>query len=246
MKRFALAAVAVLLAACAARQPVPPLDLVAVPSDISAQYKTRHIAHVADTGLRRDGEQRHDDVAIDVDWRIFRGASRIDIDNLSAQTGETWQRDGKVLIMRKLFHDDRKAIEYQMDDFAVLDMKPSWRKQAQLVDESLLLQLKAVDERWIGGHPARMYRGIVDKQQVEIVWLVDINLPQSIMRHALDGKLIEQTTLTELQPLKGTKWTCRCGDGYETIDYADLGDRERDKFVMRVQSQLPGGNVHRH
>jgi hypothetical protein len=108
------------------------------------------------------------------------------------------------------------------------------------------LQLKPVDERWIDGHPARVYRGTVDKQKVEIVWLVDINLPQSIVRHDLDGKLIEQTTLAELQPLTGSKWPCRCGDGYEIIDYADLGDRERDQFVMRVQSQLPGGDFHRH
>jgi hypothetical protein len=33
---------------------------------------------------------------------------------------------------------------------------------------------------------------------------------------------------------------------YEIIDYADLGDRERDPFVQRVQSHLVGGDWHTH
>jgi hypothetical protein len=247
MVRFFAAMLGIVLAACAAQQPVPPLDLSSTPTDIAAQYITRHVAvDAAENHAHHDDEHHEGGSVATVNWRFFRTANRIDVDNLSANTGETWQRDGKVVIMRKLFHDDRKAIEYQMDDFAVLKMKPSWRKQALLLDDSLLSQLKLEDERWIDGHPARIYRGTLAGQQIEITWLVDFNLPQSIVRHDHEGNLIEQTTLAELHSPGDTRWRCRCGDGYDVIDYADLGDRERDQFVMRVQSQLPGGNVHRH
>lgn len=245
MFRAVFVALVVVLAGCAAQQAVSPLDLDVAPPEIAAQYTTRHIAFETDHGHRAEVHADESSASV-VDWRIFRGTNRIDIDNLSAHTGETWQRDGKVLIMRKLFHDDRNAIEYQMDDFSVLAMKPSWRKQALLIDPALLSQLTPVGERWIDGHPARTYRGSLGAQKIEIIWLVDINLPQSIVRSDSAGDLIEQTTLVALQPLTGQRWTCRCGEGYEIIDYADLGDRERDQFVMRVQSQLPGGNVHRH
>jgi hypothetical protein len=33
---------------------------------------------------------------------------------------------------------------------------------------------------------------------------------------------------------------------YVVLDYADLGDNERDPFVMRLQAQESGGHLHGH
>jgi hypothetical protein len=33
---------------------------------------------------------------------------------------------------------------------------------------------------------------------------------------------------------------------YRIIEYSDLGDMERDPFVMKVLNQIPGGHSHSH
>lgn len=236
-----------MLAGCASHPPVPPLDLAMPPVAVAAQYVThKSQPHEHQTAAGHSSSDGMSAAEIMVEWRLFRSADRVDIDNLSAATGEVWQRDGKVLIMRKLFHADRKAIEYQMDDFAVLGMQPSWQRQALLIDPAVLSHLTLIDEEWIDGHPVRVYRGTVGDQQLEIAWITDLNLPQSITRRALDGDVVERTALRAMHTLTQNPWRYENGDSYEVIDYADLGDHERDPFVVKVQSQLPGGDVHHH
>ncbi len=164
-------------------------------------------------------------VIIYSEWRFFRSENRIETDNLTTHTGEVWQRDGRMLMMRKLFHDDEKAVEYQADDFRALNQNPSWQRQALLIDAITLSQLKEVGARWENGKPLRFCRGDVDGGQLEVVWRVEINLPQSIVR--THGKSVELTQLQTVTALASALWKHSGGD-YDVIDYADLGDHEHD------------------
>jgi hypothetical protein len=246
------------LAGCASTHPVPPLnlatrdlatkdlatkDLAANLPDIAAEYVTtrRHI-HNEKTQVIEKGKAEPEESM--VSWHFFRQQNRIDIDNITARTGEVWLRDGKTLIMRQLFHDDRKGVEYLTDDFAVLGMKPSWDRQALLLDPHTLQQLPETGAYWLDGYPVRSYRGKVDGQQLEIIWRVDNNIPYSITRLHDDEK--EITRLQASYPLSQSPWQYNNGEDYELMDYTDLGDRERDPFVIKIQSQLPGGDVHHH
>ncbi len=213
------------LASCASAPAVPPRDLSAGLPMLAAEYITTKNKSA-------------------VRWHFFRHNNRIDIDNTTAHTGEVWQRDGKIVLMRQLFHDDRKGVEYQMDDFNVLDMKPSWQKQALLIDPQTLESLQETGSGWLAGHPARYYRGEVNGQQFTVQWLVDLNVPYSIERRHGDEK--EVTQMQAVYLLAQSPWQYNNGDDYEIMDYTDLGDRERDPFVMRVHAQLPGGEMHHH
>ena len=237
------------LAACASTRPVPPLDLASQLPDVAAGYVTtrkhehseKYQYHEKTHPTEKGKTEPETSV---VNWHLFRQQNRIDIDNITAHTGETWLRNGKTLVMRQLFHDDRKGVEYLMDDFAVLGMQPSWQQQALLFDPQVLQQLPEVGTEWVDGHPVRRYRGTVDGQQFDVQWLVDLNMPYAIVRTHADEQ--EVTQLQAVYPLAQSPWQYNNGEDYELIDYADLGDRERDPFVLKIQSQLPGGNVHHH
>ncbi len=237
---YLLLTLVTVLAGCASTRPVPVLDLAADTVPVAAEFVT--VREQADHSHDHAGHGR--DESKEVRWHMFRSTNRIDIDNVTVNTGETWLRDGKLLVMRQLFHEDRKGIEYLADDFAVLGMQPSWQRQAMLIDPAVLQALQETGSSWQDGNPLRHYRGDVDGQRFEVMWRVDVNLPYSLVRER-DGQR-ETTRLLAVHPLAQSPWKYENGDGYELIDYADLGDRERDPFVLKIQSQLPGGDMHHH
>jgi hypothetical protein len=113
-----------------------------------------------------------------------------------------------------------------------------------LIDPQTLASLQETGSGWLAGHPARYYRGEVDGQQFTVQWLVDLNIPYSIERRHSDEK--EVTQMQAVYLLAQSPWRYNNGEDYEIMDYTDLGDRERDPFVMRVHAQLPGGEMHHH
>lgn len=243
MKKLYFLAVLTVLASCASTRPVPPLNLAEALQPVAAEYVTtyRH-AHDEKTHTTEKGKAETEESV--VRWHFFREQKRIDIDNVASYTGEAWLRDGKLILMRQFFHDDRKGVEYQNDDFTLLGMQPSWQRQALLVDPVELQQLRESGTEWRDGHPLRSYKGEIKGQSVEIDWRVDLNVPQRIARKKGDEQ--EITELQAVYPLAQSPWQYRKGDDYELINYADIGDMERDPFVIKVQSWLLGGDVHHH
>jgi len=177
-------------------------------------------------------------------WRFTREKDRLQIDNLSANTSEIWIRDGNAVFMLKAFHQDKRSVEYRSDDFAVLNIEPKWDKQALLLDPALFQQLKEINSGWVGKVPVRYYKGTVGNQQIEVEWRVDLDLPARIKRTSPD--LDEETLLQNASDLSQAAWKPRDTGHYVVTDYADIGDMERDPFIMKVQSQLLGGDVHHH
>lgn len=226
-----------LLNACAHQAPVPPLDLQGAVPEVSARFVTerlqvehkQHNAHKEDQSFKNE-------------WLFYRTAQRIEVDIPAQQIGEVWLRDGKTVFYQKLFHADQKIVEYQMEDLSALDVSVSWRTNEWILDPAILQKLKVTGKDWIDGHPALKFSGSVDKIDYEVVWLVDLNLPHSLEKRDATGNQVR----TELLSLEQTSESRNNYQHYETIDYADLGDRERDPFVMKIQGHLIGGNVHNH
>jgi hypothetical protein len=50
----------------------------------------------------------------------------------------------------------------------------------------------------------------------------------------------------EAHPLAVTPWQPTPSEGYGVLDFADLGDNERDPFVVRVQAHMGVGHGHGH
>jgi hypothetical protein len=243
--RFSLLAVVLLLGACAQQAPVPPLNLQAALPDVSARYSTeRHQA--------RNEHDHHDnkqdnmqDRDIENEWLFWRSTQRIEVNVPRQQTGEIWLKDGNTYFYQKLFHADRKIVEYQREDLSALNVAVNWHTNALMIDPAVLQQLAITGENWINGHPALELEGTVDGIEYEVVWLVDVNLPYRLEKHDANGNH-EHTQLQALYPAGDTTLATADSGDYEIIDYADLGDRERDPFVQKIQHYLLGGEVHSH
>jgi hypothetical protein len=188
------------------------------------------------------GHEHHDAVADNVTWRFWRNGQQIVIERPQLGLGELWQRDGKTLIHRKLYHADRRAIEFQEDDLRMLETQPSWQKLALLVDLKVLEQLGAGNMEWSDHHPIREYQGKIGDSQWHIVMRMDLGLPVLIEREQ-DG-VSDHTELLNAYELNAAPWQPTPTNGYDIIDYADLGDKEYDPFVIKVQAQM--GHDHHH
>jgi hypothetical protein len=218
------------LASCTSTEPktpvatVPELNLTAPLPTIAAAYVTTRteVPHAESEKHHHEKHSREKKQAATVEWRYYREQNRVEVEDLKSETGELWLRDGNTQFFFKLFHADRRGIEYRMDDLQILQVTASWQQHALLIDPEVLQKLTLI----------------------EAGWRVDLNLPLEIKRS--DAEHSETTRLQSVHPLDKSPWQRRDHGNYEMIDYADLGDRESDPFVIRVQSQLPGGDVHHH
>ncbi len=222
-----------LASGCAHQPPVPALDVDAALSDLNARYITER--HHSD----------HDEADVRNEWLFWRSANRVEISVPRQQTGEVWLKDGKALFYQKLFHEDHKIVEYQSDDLDALDVNVNWQTNQLMLNPTVLKQLKVEGEHWIDNHPALELAGTVDGIRYQVMWLVDLNIPQQLEKRDASGNH-EITTLQDVQSGSASLQTAPDSRHYEIIDYADLGDRERDPFVVKVQSHLVGGDVHTH
>ncbi len=196
-----------------------------------------------------DREHRHDheehepaSAPVSVTWRFWRDSQQLTIERPQLGMGEAWQRDGQSIIHRELYHRDQRAIEFQDDDLRMLQSTPSWQKLALLFDRQILEQLEAGDIEWSDGYPTRDYQGTVGETTWHIVMRMDLALPILIERE--QQGFSERTELLSAYPLENAPWHPTSVQGYDIIDFADLGDKEYDPFVARVLSRM--GHSHAH
>jgi hypothetical protein len=239
-KLFALGLL-VVLAACshvpakqAANTQVIDLSAANLPA-VAAEFVTTR------TGEEHEHEE-HEPLPAEVNWRFWRDRQQITIERPQLGLGELWQRDGQELIHRKLYHQDQRAIEFQAGDLRMLDITPSWQKLALLLDSQLLDKLTAEEIEWTDGIPTREYQGKVADTKWHVVMRLDVALPALIERE--HGEFSERTELLNAYPLKAAPWQPTPVKGYDVIDFADLGDKESDPFVIKVQAQM--GHEHHH
>lgn len=227
-----LAAMTLNLLACAQQPPLPSANFYGALPAVAAQYRTTQ------TGMGGNpprGDQR-------VEWRFWRDTDSLLSENLDNHTGEQWQRDGNTVFHRKLFHADQHAIEFQMDDLRILNVMPNWREKALLIDAALLTTLPLADTGWRDGYPFHHYRGKLKGVRWDILIRLDLLLPVRIVREQTGFK--EITELQSAHALTAAPWQPTSADRYQIIDFADLGDRESDPFVRKVEALM--GNPHHH
>lgn len=209
-------------AGCAHQRPVPDLAVDAGFAPAFAQYETRY--------EHRGSAPRQ------LEWRLWRDGERIVTENLTAQTAELWQRDGEAMFHLRIFHEDQRSIEFRNDDLEITATAVNWPQRSLLVDPALLSQLALRRSGWQGDVPYRRYVGEIDHTHWDITLRTDLMLPIRIVR-THDG-IREITSLQQAHALADAPAAPTPFDTYEVIDFADLGDRTHDPFVVKVQSQL--------
>lgn len=237
---FALSGLVLGLAGCATQPPVPPLNLEQTSTPVVARYTTT--IHPGEEGDHHGDE----DVApVSNEWVFSRSAERVEVFLPQQATGEAWLKDGPAMFYEKIFHADRKVIEYQPEDLSALNVEANWETNRLMLAPGVLAQLPIDGGFWEQGHPVSVLKGSVNGVDYEVHWLVDLNIPQSLVSLNSSGRR-EVTQLEGVVPENQQAGIIPASQGYDVIEYADLGDRERDPFVMKVQHFLPGGHQHSH
>ena len=206
---------------------MPELNLDAELPNVAAQFVTRVTGEHAERSAT---------------WRFWREPTKLVSESLADRTGERWQLDGRSLFYAKLYHDDGRGIELRADDLGVRDSHAAWAQHALLVNPDLLKSLTEVDRGWRGDAPFRRYRGDVNGVSWDVTFRVDLLVPLELER--TEQGTHQHTELVAIHGLNDAPWTATPSDHYDLIDFADLGDRATDPFVMKVQSQF--GHTHAH
>lgn len=186
----------------------------------------------------------HDHRTTTSEWRYWRDANSVQRESLTDRTGDLWQRDGATLFHTLLFHEDRRGIEFEQVDLQMTGANLSWAQQAQIVSPELLARLKPVKSGWQRDIPYRDYSGMIGDIRWRVRMRTDLLLPLRIEQRAAHETL--RIELLEAHALDAAPWKPTPADGYGMVDFADLGDHERDPFVIRVQAHLGVGHGHEH
>lgn len=178
------------------------------------------------------------------EWHLWRQADVVEIRDVDGKSGQIWRRDkdGQVSYQR-VFHTARRVVEYYPSDLRALQSYPEWQKLTSVIDPALLgSALAAKEEVLVLNRPARRYTGTVEDQEFDILWLEQEHLPARVHRKSKGYEEIME--LKEIHPLASSSWPRNETVGYESIDYADLGDKESDPFVRAFLHA--GGREHHH
>lgn len=179
-------------------------------------------------------------------WRIQRDSQRVELVRLDSQIGEIWSKTSQDLwFYQKAFSEDKQVIEYSPSDLAALGVQPQWLPIALAVDPKVLESLgNGKQGKTIHGFKTQRFKGKFQDAHYEITWIPELALA-ALVKYSKD----EMSSVTEVKipyPLAESPWTPLDVGRYRLIDYSDLGDMERDPFVVKAQSQLPGGHSHAH
>lgn len=177
-------------------------------------------------------------------WRFWRQADRIERENPARGTGELWQRDGATTFLTRIYHADHKGIEYRSDDLQLLHSTPQWQQLSLLVAPELFDALAVSEPEPRDGVMVRHYRGSFDGATWDITFRPDLMLPVQVT--STRGNRTERLELLQAASLENARWQPASLAGYEIIDFTDLGDRERDPFVMRISAEEGYAHTHAH
>jgi hypothetical protein len=225
----ALLLLSVTLGGCVTTRRMPPTVPNGVLPAVAAQYRTT---------VTRDGQSTVSN------WRYWRSDDRVQREDLGERTGDLWQRDGATMFHTLLFHEDRRGIEFEQVDVQMTGGNTSWDQQAQIVGPDLLAKLQLVKSGWRGDVPWRDYAGRIGAVHWQVRMRADMMLPIRVEQRAAHDTL--RIELVEVHDLTHVPWHPTSSDGYGMVDFADLGDHERDPFVVRVQAHLGLDHDHAH
>lgn len=168
------------------------------------------------------------------EWTLRRMAHRVEMQERRNGTGEIWSRDEKGNIsFERVFHKQRRVLDYSAADLRSLDNYPEWDKIAEVIDAQLLGgALKHAGTARVMGKTAERYRGRLGNTSMEVIWLPQDRLPYQVKQSGPN-----QRTELKLKRLSVTMPASSDQDptaSYTRLDYADLGDDPSDPFFKRL------------
>lgn len=181
-------------------------------------------------------------------WRLWRSETSIETQELGQPDAEAWEREpgGRVSYYR-IFHPEKRAIEYKATDLSMSKNAPDWDRLASVVSaEFIAKRLRQTGEENFLDRPAVRYEGSADGSTFEVLWLPAEQIPAHVRETRADR--ISTITLKEIHPLTRSPWPSGLKQEYEIIDFADLGDKESDPILQTMlrRGDRAASHDHRH
>jgi hypothetical protein len=174
--------------------------------------------------------------SVPTQWTLWRGGDWQVREYSQNATAEHWQRDGETLFHTKYFQVEHRGIAFQPDDLAILGALPQWQQVMLLISPDVLRALPVQAKGAHGGIPWIRHAGHLNGVDWDITLRTDLLLPMKVVRK--QGAAIERLILLSATPLAQAVRQPQPVADYNVLDYTDLGDNERDPFVIKVQNGL--------
>jgi hypothetical protein len=197
------------------------------PVDVACRFETT----IGKTGA--PGSSRRD-------WYLWRSANEVEVRQVGASQSELWTQENKgLLFYSMIFHAARRTIDFTPGDLAALRKQFAWTKLTSVIDTSQLGSQLALtgEKRRVLGFDALRYRGRTEDGVVDLWWISKLGLPASLV--VRNGHRMIRTELKAVRPNGGSAFGRVDVSNYEHIDFSDLGDKESDDFVRKIEGQLP-------
>lgn len=180
------------------------------------------------------------------DWYLWRQADTIETANVAVGQNDIWQRvHGDDYNYRRVFHNDRRIVEYVPGEIRTRHAQPDWAKLASVISPQLLAELKRGATKTLFGQKAVRYSGKVGGQSIDLWWLEQAQLPARLQMTRTGQRMT--LALRELHGKAPAAWPRATDEriaDYGLIDAADFGDMESDPFVARILQQEGHGHSH--
>ena len=171
-------------------------------------------------------------------WRLWRGAQEVESWQVGSKEGEVAERDGAGGVQfRRIFHPERMEVFYSAMELKVQGKPQDWSKSFSLVAPAFLTErLAPAGQDVLLDTPLEKYEGSVDGRKWEVLWSKRDQLAYRLRVESERG--VSTTTLLERHPLDKQPWESLRKRGYNSIDFADLGDSETDPTIRRIMNRL--------
>lgn len=183
-------------------------------------------------------------------WQLHRSASCVIANDSDSRVSEQWMRDDQGRIWyKRIFHKERKVIEYQPAELRIGGVEAKWNRIASVVDpaELQLMTLQPSTDSF-DGRPVSLYRGVRSGMPWEISWLAEQQLPVRIKIEREGGRYLLQLRKLSVGTANAEAFGCKGNDlqGYDAIDFADIGDRQGDPFIEGLMKYEGFSHGHSH
>ena len=149
----------------------------------------------------------------------------------SPMTFEAWDRNGEYI---RYFPQELRSITYRPSDLRSLNMKYDLAQQFHLVSPKVKSQLNRGEVSQASCFQVVHYSGQQAGQEVELKWIDTLNLPFEFTLTQGQGSLTYR--LVEASPISNEAVNALT-QGYNDLDFADVGDSESDPFIAKMITQ---------
>lgn len=187
---------------------------------------------------------------LSTDWYLWRQADVVETANVLAGQGSIWQRLGADGYRhQRIFHGDRRVVEYLPNELKTRHAEPDWEKLGSLISPQLLGELRQIGRKTLFGQPAVRYVGRAGGQQIDLWWLEKARLPARLQMVSAGHRM--SMSLKDLHAGAPASWPTAWprADEHKLADYglldaADFGDMENDPFVAKIMQADGHGHTH--